>query len=89
MNNFNETILLAKKEFYSNLNMENITDDDCKHTKRVWEDLEIKYLGEYHDLYLHSNMLLLADVFESFCNKFIETFQLDPAHFLSGKGKTC
>ena len=89
MNNFNETILLAKKEFYSNLNMENITDDDCKYTKRVWEDFEIKYLGEYHDLYLHSNMLLLADVFESFWNKFIETFQLDPAHFLSAKGKTC
>lgn len=89
MNNFNETILLAKKEFYSNLNMENITDADCKHAKRVWEDFEIKHLGEYHDLYLHSNMLLLADVFESFCNKCIETFKLDPAHFLSAKGKTC
>ena len=46
--------------------MEDITDADYMHTKRVCEDFEIKHLGEYHDLCLKSHTLLLADVFENF-----------------------
>ena len=49
---FNEATLLKKEEFYSNLNMEDITDGDYMYAKRVCEDFEIKNLGEYHDLYL-------------------------------------
>ena len=62
---FNETILPEKEDIYSNLNMEDITDADYMHAKRVCKDFEIKHLGEYHDLYLNSDTLLLADVFEN------------------------
>ena len=63
---FNETALPEKEEFYSNLNTEEITDADYMHAKRVCKDFEIKKIGEYHDLYLKSDILLLADVFENF-----------------------
>ena len=46
------------------------------------ENFEIKNLGEYHDLYDQSDTLLLVDVFDSFCNKRIEMYELDQAHFL-------
>ena len=65
---FNETSLPEKEDFYNNLNMEDITDADYAHAKRVRKDFEIKNLGEYHDLYVHSNTLLLADVSENFKN---------------------
>ena len=49
----------------------------------------MKNLGEYHDLYIQNDTLLLANVFESFCNKCIEIYELDPAHFLSAPGSAC
>ena len=48
--------------------MEDITDADYVHPKRVCKDFEIKNLGEYHNLYVQSDTLLLADVFENFQN---------------------
>ena len=53
--NFSETSL-SEKEFYSNLNTDNITDVDYMHAKRVCKDFEIKNLGEYHKLYFQSNI---------------------------------
>ena len=50
------------------------------------ENFEIKNLGEYHDLYVQSDTLLLVDVFDSFCNKRIEMYELDQAHFLLAPG---
>ena len=61
---FNET-LTEKEEFYSNLNIEDIIDAEYIHAKRNCKDFEIKKLGEYHDLYLESDVFLL-DVFENF-----------------------
>ena len=55
---FDETTLPEKEDFYGNLNMEDITDVDYMHAKRVCKDFEIKNLGEYHDLYLKSDTLL-------------------------------
>ena len=54
--------------------------------KRVFKDFEIKNLGEYHDLYLKSDTLLLADVFENFSKMCLNIYQLDPAKFLSAPG---
>ena len=62
----NETALPKKEEFYSNLNMEDITNLDYMHAKRVCKNFEIKNLGEYHDLYHKKDTLLFADVFENF-----------------------
>ena len=57
---------LPKKEFYNNLNIKEITDADYMHRKRVCKEFEIKNLGKYYDLYLESDTLLLADVFNIF-----------------------
>ena len=54
--------------------------------KKIFEELKLKNLGDYHDLYVQSDTLLLADVFENFRNKCIEIYELDPAHFLSAPG---
>ena len=66
--------------------MEDITDTDYVHAKRVCKNFEIKNLGEYHDLYVQSDTLLLDDVFENFRNMFVEIYELDPAKFLSVPG---
>ena len=78
---FDETSLPDKEAFYSSLNMEDITDVDYRHAKRVFKNLNNKNLGDYHDLHVQSATLLLADVFENFRNKCIEIYELDPAHF--------
>ena len=83
---FNETSLPDKESFYSNPNMEDISDVDYKHAKIVFKYLINKNLGDYHDLYIQSDTLLLADVFENFRNMCIKVYKLDPAHFLSAPG---
>ena len=83
---FNETSLPDKKAFYSELYLEDITDKEYVYAQKVFEELKLKILGDYHDLCVQSNTLLLADVFENFRNKCIEIYELDPAHFLSAPG---
>ena len=83
---FDETPLPDKEAYYSSLNMEDITDVDHRHAKGVFKNLNDKNLGDYHDLYIQSDTLLLADVFENFRNKCIEIYELDPAHFLCAPG---
>ena len=88
---FKET-LPHKKIFYSELDLEDITDKDYAYAQKVFKKLKLKNPGDYHDLYVQSDTLLLADVFENFRNKCIEIFELDPAHFLSAPGlpwQTC
>ena len=80
---FNEILVPNKEAFYSNLNMEDITDTDYRHANKVSKELEIKNLREYHDLYVQSDTLLLADVFENFRNMCIKVYELDPAQFLT------
>ena len=83
---FNETSLPDKEAFYSSLNMEDITDVDHRHPKRVFKNLSNKNLSDYPDFYVHSDTLLLADLFENFRNMCIEVYELDPASFLSAPG---
>ena len=83
---YKEESLPDKESFYSELNNEHITDEDYAHAEKVRDTFKIKNLGEYHDLYVQSDTLLLANVFESFRDKYIETYELDPALFLSAPG---
>ena len=83
---FDETSLPNKESFYSNLNMENIDDIDYRHGNNAFKRFKLKNLGEYHDLYVQSDTLLLADVFENFGNTCLKVFELEPAHFLSLPG---
>ena len=85
---FNETSLPNKESFYSNFNMENIEDIDYRHGNNVFKIFKLNNLGEYHDLYVQSDTLLLADIFENFRSKCLEVYELDPAHFLSLPGLT-
>ena len=82
----NETSIPDKEACYSKLNKEGITDEDYAHAQKVWKVFEINNLGEYHDLYVQRDTLLLADVFENFRDKCTDIYELDPAHFLSVPG---
>ena len=79
---FNETSLPSKESFYSNLNMEDIDDIDYRHGNNVFNKFKLNNLGYYHDLYVQSDTLLLADMFENFRGMCLKEYELDPAHFL-------
>ena len=79
----NKFILLLRKDFYSNLNMEDISDIDYRHANNIFNQFKLNNLGDYHDLYVKSDTLLLADVFNNFRNMCLKEYELDPAHFLS------
>ena len=80
---FSEISLPSKEDFYSNLNMEDVSDIDYRHANNVFKGFKFENLGDYHDLYVQSDMLLLADVFNNFRDMCIKEYELDPAHFLS------
>ena len=69
---FDEKSLRDKKGLYSSLNMEDITYVDYRQAKRVYKGFKRKSLGEYLDLYIQSDALLLPDVFENFRNMFLK-----------------
>ena len=85
-NRFNESKLPDKAKFYSKLNMNEVSDKDYEHARKVWKEFEIKNMGEYHDLYLLTDTILLANVFESFGNVCMENYCLDPGHFYTAPG---
>ena len=83
---FKETKLPPKEAFYSKLNNEGISDEDYTHAKKVWKVFKMEHLQDYHNLYNETDVLLLADVFESFRNICIENYKLDPAHYYTAPG---
>ena len=86
---FNEISLPSKEDFYSNLNMEDISDIDYRHANNVFKVFKLDNLGDYHDLYVQSDTLLLVDVFNNFRNMCLKEYELDPAHFLSSPWQAC
>ena len=82
---FDENSLPPKKDFYNELILEDISDSDYEHAKKVFKKY-CKNMGDYHDLYVQTNTLLLADVYENFRNKCLEIYGLDPSYFYSVPG---
>ena len=83
---FNETKLPVQQDFYSILNNEHISDEQYKHAQNVWNTFNLKTMGDYHDLYLKSDILLLADVFENFRKTCLQYYKLDPCHYFTSPG---
>ena len=83
---FNQTELPTKDEFFSVRNDQHITNKEYDHARKVWETFNLKNMGEYHDLYLKSDVLLLADVFESFKKTCFQYYKLDPCHYFTSPG---
>ena len=81
LDKFAETTLPPKEAFYSKLNMSGVSSQDYKHACKFWAEFEIRNLGEYHDLYLHMDVILLANVFEAFRKVCLDNYRLDLAHF--------
>ena len=86
MDKFNETSLPPMDKFYSKLNGSGTTKEDYKHANKVWKEFRIQNLGEYHNLYLRTDVILLANVFEEFRNTCIKHYGLDPANFYTSPG---
>ena len=83
---FSETSLPKKEDFYSKLNDEHIIEYEYAHAKKVWETFDCKTLGDYHDLYVKTDVALLADVFENFRKLCLRQYGLDPAHYFTSPG---
>ena len=78
-----ETELPSKEAFYSKLSESNISDGEYEHALQVWQSFDCQTLGDYHDLYMLTDVLLLADVFEAFRDLSLTAYGLDPAHYFT------
>ena len=83
---FDESNLTPKEAFCSNLNKSAINGHEYSHAHEVWKEFDICNLGDYHDLYLNTDVLLLCNMFESFRDNCLFNYQLDPAHFFTAPG---
>ena len=83
---FDQAELPTKDQFYSILNDQHITNDEYDHAKKVWKVFNIETMGEYHDQYLKSDVLLLADVLESFRKTCLQYYKLDPCQYFTSHG---
>ena len=83
---FKEKSIPDKESFYSKINKEDTANGEYAHAQKVWKVFKIKNLSKYHDLYVQSDTLLLADVFENFRDRCIDTYKLDLPYFLSAPG---
>jgi len=82
---FSEIKLPSKEAFYSQLTRQHISDADYRHGQQVWSAFSCQTLGDYHDIYLRTDVLLL-DVFETFRSMSMQHYGLDPAHYFSAPG---
>ena len=82
----NQNCLPHKDQFFSRLSSSGITDADFAHAEDVWKTFGMSTMCEYHDLYLKTDVLLLADVFENFRDMALEHFKVDPCHYVTAPG---
>lgn len=80
---YEETYLPEPSHFFNRLTSESVSSNDYKHAMRVWDTFNIKNLGEYTDLYLKCDVLLLCDCFEKFRNMSLNFYNLDPCYYVS------
>ena len=83
---FKKQSLPKKTSFFSRLTQKKVSDEDFEHAQRVWKEFELKNMGDFHDLYLKTDVLLLADVMENFRKLCEKHYGLDPAHFFTVPG---
>ena len=81
-----ETSLPPIECWYSRLNDSNISEKDFSHANKVWDTFQMKTMEDYHDLYLQTDVLLLADVFERFRDICLHHYELDPAWYFTAPG---
>ena len=83
---FDESQLPPVEAFYSKLNMSSISSDNYQHAQKVWKEFRIHNLGDNHDLYLRTDVVLLANVYEAFRETCLEHYKLNPVHFYTFPG---
>ena len=83
---FEDTVFPPPEAFYSKLNMAGVSSEDYEHARSVWAEFGLRNLGEYHDLYLKTDVILLANVFEAFRGVRTQNYGLDPAYFYTAPG---
>ncbi|XP_061193783.1 uncharacterized protein LOC133202021 [Saccostrea echinata] len=83
---FREKCLPERSAFHSSIDDQDLSEADFYHAQSVWKTFEMSDLGDYHDLYMETDIILLADVFENFRNLCLRIYGLDPAHFYTAPG---
>ena len=75
-----------KEKIYSSLNNTDVSTEDYERAFKIYSEFNCQNLGEYSDLYLKTDVCLLADVCENFRDTCLQYYKLDPAHYLSSPG---
>ena len=83
---FKETQLPPQAAFYSKLKEQELSDEDYEHAMAIWSSFGLRSMGQYHDLYLKTDVVLLSDVFENFRSTCLSNYELDPAHYFTAPG---
>ena len=83
-----DTRLPPRESFYSSLTGDTVSESDYAHAVNIWQQFSVQILGKYSDLYLKTDVLLLADIFENFRDKYIESYGLDSAYYYTLPGFT-
>ncbi|KFM71739.1 hypothetical protein X975_17934, partial [Stegodyphus mimosarum] len=86
MQKFEDKFLPPREKFFNLLNEQHVTENDYEHAKNVWNTFDIENMGEYSDLYVKTDVLLLCDVFEQFRSLCLKTYELDPAWYFTAPG---